>query len=358
MFFLIERNDKIAYLNDPRNIVQGTAMTSALVRRVNGNLLMFTAGMYAGKYDVFRFEGEIAVHCQTIDNVGWGGLPDKNGNVWYESGGRIKKIPLNSFSGGCPVFGAPVDVTTSLPAPMTTIERLEYDEDTDVMYIGGWTATHPSVSWGLIGSTLARYPNWSAGNRTASHTAIMPKDNEGLYPKAMSVAGEYVFVGTSRDRGKVYVFSGANLSNSGHIAPPTDMGEIGWLDIPHAVQAFKKSDGQYLVLVEDNSKGKNILYQWTPPAEDVAFMVSPANDVRLTADKDPVILEANVRDADGSIARIEFYEGATKLAEATASPYRFNWTTSGGRVPSTARRRSTSWTASAWARAIISTSRT
>ncbi len=320
-------NDKIAYPNDPRNMVQGTAMTSALMRRVNGNLLMFTASMYAGKYDVFRFEGETAVHCQAINEVGWSGLPDKNGNVWYESGGRIRKIPLTGFSGGCPVFGAPVDVTTSLPAPMTTIERLEYNADTDVMYIGGWTAANPSVSWGLIGSTLARYPNWSTGNRTPSHSALMPKDYEGLYPKAMSVAGDYVFVGNSRDRGKVYVFNGANLTSSGHIAAPTNMGETGWLDIVHAVQAFKKSDGQYLVLVEDNSKGKNILYQWAPPAEDVVFIASPGNNAQLTADIDPVVIEASVRDADGSIARIEFYEGATKLAEATALPYRFNWTT-------------------------------
>jgi|GEM_PF-3276009 len=259
-------NDKITYPNDPRNVVHGTSITSALVRRVNGNLLMFTAGMYAGGFDVYRFEGETAVHCQAISGVGWSGLPDKNGNVWYENGGKIKRIPLTGFSGGCPVFGATVDVTASLPSPMTGVERVEYNADADVMYLAGWTSANPNRdnNWGLIGSTIARYPNWSTGNRTASHTAVMPKDVEGFYPKAMSVAGEYVFVGTSRDRGKVYVFNGATLASTGSIAPPTNMGEIGWLDIPHAVQAFKKSDGKYLVLVEDNSKGKNILYQWCP----------------------------------------------------------------------------------------------
>ena len=128
---------------------------------------------------------------------------------------------------------------------MTELERVEYDVDKDVMYIGGWTAANPSQSWGLVGSTIARYLNWSKGNRKASNTVVLPKDVEGLYPKAMSVADGYVFVGGSRDRGKLYVFNSSNLSSAGYIASPTNMGEIGWLDMPYAVQAFKKSNGKY-----------------------------------------------------------------------------------------------------------------
>jgi hypothetical protein len=32
----------------------------------------------------------------------------------------------------------------------------------------------------------------------------------------------------------------------------------------YAVQAYKTKEGKYLILVEDNSKGKNVLYQWCP----------------------------------------------------------------------------------------------
>jgi hypothetical protein len=93
---------------------------------------------------------------------------------------------------------------------------------------------------------------------------ILPKDVEGYYPKAMSVADGYIFVGGSRDRGKLYAFNSSTLSSAGFIAAPTDVGEGGWLDIPYAIQAFKKSTGQYIILVEENSKGKNIVYQWCP----------------------------------------------------------------------------------------------
>lgn len=53
------------------------------------------------------------------------------------------------------------------------------------MYIGGWSSANPNINnnWGLIGSTIARYPNWNQGNRVASHTAVMPKDIEGFIQK-------------------------------------------------------------------------------------------------------------------------------------------------------------------------------
>ena len=258
--------DRINYSNDRRNSVGKNDMTSALMRRVNGNLLMYISGMYGGKFDVFTFNNEIAVLSQSFRDIGWSAFPDKNGNIWYESSGSIKKIPLTGFSGSTPVYGAAVTVATSIPSPITEVNRVEYDADADVMFIAGWSAANPNSTydWGIVGSTVSRYPNWSAGNRTASHTAVMPKDAEGYYPKAMSVADDYIFVGGSRDRAKLNVFSTSNLSSIGYIAAPKNMGEIGWIDMPYAVQAFKKSNGQYLILVEDNSKGKNILYQWCP----------------------------------------------------------------------------------------------
>lgn len=78
----------------------------------------------------------------------------------------------------------------------------------------------------------------------------------------MSVEGDYVFVAGSHDRGKLTVFKSPNMQKVGTVESPKNMGEIGWIDMPYSVQAFKNSSGHHLVLVEDNSKGKNILYQW------------------------------------------------------------------------------------------------
>ena len=277
--------DAIGNPTDPRNVKEtGTDITSAIMRRVNGNLVMFTTGMFANEFFVYRFVGEVAVFCQSFK--GWAALPDKDGNIWYEDG-QIKKIPLTGFNNGVPVFGAPVVVATSYPAPITSLERLEYDVDKDVMYIGGFTDTHPEESWGLMGSTILRYPNWSTGNRIASHTVVLPRDSENLYPKAMSVANDYIFVTNSRDRGKTYVYNSSNLSSVGYIAPPTNMGLLGWIDIPHAVQAFKKSNGQYVILVEDNLAGKNIIYQWCP-TDDCDTGGVPAQGVIISPETSPI----------------------------------------------------------------------
>lgn len=40
---------------------------------------------------------------------------------------------------------------------------------------------------------------------------------------------------------------------------------------------------------------------------------------------DSTILAATAADPDGVIAKVEFYQGTTKIGEATASPYQFNW---------------------------------
>lgn len=93
------------------------------------------------------------------------------------------------------------------------------------------------------------------------------KDIAGLYPKAMSVAGGYVFIENSRDAGELNIYNSSNLSTVGFIDKPMYNGlimENGWLDIPHAIQAFKRSNGQNVILVEDNYTGKNIVYQWCP----------------------------------------------------------------------------------------------
>ncbi|MBO0930591.1 cellulase family glycosylhydrolase [Fibrella aquatilis] len=67
----------------------------------------------------------------------------------------------------------------------------------------------------------------------------------------------------------------------------------------------------------------------TPPppgnqAPTVALS-SPANNATFTAPA-TVALTANAADADGTVAKVEFFSGATKLGESLATPYAYNWT--------------------------------
>ena len=38
----------------------------------------------------------------------------------------------------------------------------------------------------------------------------------------------------------------------------------GWIDLLTGITAFKRSNGEYLVFVEENYKAKSLIYRWKP----------------------------------------------------------------------------------------------
>jgi len=69
---------------------------------------------------------------------------------------------------------------------------------------------------------------------------------------------------------------------------------------------------QAATLVSDNNPPS---VTWLSPTNDSVFL-APTN----------ITLEADAFDSDGSVTRVEFFNEATKLGEATTAPYRFTWT--------------------------------
>lgn len=59
----------------------------------------------------------------------------------------------------------------------------------------------------------------------------------------------------------------------------------------------------------------------TPPT---VALTAPANGASYTAPAN-VLLTATAADTDGTIARVEFYQGTTKLGEDPVTPYEFSW---------------------------------
>jgi chitinase len=53
-------------------------------------------------------------------------------------------------------------------------------------------------------------------------------------------------------------------------------------------------------------------------------ITSPANNATFTSPAN-VTITASASDADGSVTKVEFYNGGAKLGEATASPYSYTW---------------------------------
>ncbi len=58
-----------------------------------------------------------------------------------------------------------------------------------------------------------------------------------------------------------------------------------------------------------------------PPAVSIT---SPANDAEFTAPAN-ISINAAASDPDGSVTRVEFYRGTTKIGEDATAPYSFNW---------------------------------
>ena len=54
-------------------------------------------------------------------------------------------------------------------------------------------------------------------------------------------------------------------------------------------------------------------------------LTAPANNSTFTAGQS-ITLTANASDADGTIAKVEFYRGNTRLGEDVSAPYSFEWT--------------------------------
>ena len=55
-----------------------------------------------------------------------------------------------------------------------------------------------------------------------------------------------------------------------------------------------------------------------------ATLTAPANGAAYTEGQ-AITLTANASDADGSVAKVEFFDGSTKLGEDTSAPYAYTW---------------------------------
>jgi Bacterial Ig domain len=61
-----------------------------------------------------------------------------------------------------------------------------------------------------------------------------------------------------------------------------------------------------------------------PNSPPTVSITSPANNASFAAGSN-ITIAATAADSDGTITKVEFFQGSTKLGEATASPYSFAW---------------------------------
>jgi hypothetical protein len=264
--------------DDPRKDPAGMGR----VRLVDGHRLLFVSGMMAGPMPVFYFapetHGQIAIDSGLRKGEGWASWADSRGGIWYVKNSAIIHEPLSGFApDGKPIYGKAQ--ATPLPKEFRSVERVLYDPERDIMILTGFTHNNPDPggAWGLAGTEAFRYDHWSSGPRFRWRAQFPFRTwekggaGEMIMPKAVDIAGDYLFV--------CYVYRGEGEGSNppvriyrlddgvfvGELRPGGVVGrEHGWVDIVQGMSAFQRSNGEYVVLVEEDYRGKNVLYRWNP----------------------------------------------------------------------------------------------
>ncbi len=270
--------DPTKYPNDPR-LGEGHPASTGYLRYVGGQPLLYTIGMQSGGFNLFAFEeggSQITMPAGSLTSKnphggGWAWHVDATGNIWCgdTKDGSIKSFPFVKWEGGKPVFDVQAPKSWPKPTGLRQICRVHYDPAGDILYIGGYPDGVKEKHWGAVGTVLRRYNAWSKGNATKAWEIALPHDDQEVPPKAMDIAGDYAFIVAVKPSAKrdalVTVYKTSDGSKVGEIWPGATVGgHSGWVDITHAIHAHRRKDGEYLILVEEDFRGKNILYRWKP----------------------------------------------------------------------------------------------
>jgi hypothetical protein len=280
--------------------------TIVQVINVKGHKYMFSSDQYSGIFGVYRFDGEIAAPQAMFSRRRldfWGDdvqpdgaslwydangngspdagefsrspfltaqstdfVPDANGDIWIadtdESG--VVEFPMAGLDryGGLTwnspkVFGN--------PPSFSSVHRLEYVAPADVLYVSGYTASSPKVStpYGrdVAGTTLARYDHWlaSGGKSMPTWTSKLPCNGANAI-MSWAVAGQKIFAGLFESSGNgpnIYVYNAGDGDRVGEMHPGRETNHyMGWLDGQQVLEAYRRSDGEYLVFEEEEMNAK------------------------------------------------------------------------------------------------------
>ncbi len=217
----------------------------------------------------------------------WGWSVDSDGTVWQATRyDGIRKFPLQGFDDyGNPIWTYEKMEIIKTPLPINRLERVYYDPKNDAMFLVGYTRENPHHDgmWKIMGREIVRYDGWSSGNRIPTWRVVPDyiKDATGNgKPASVAITEEYLFVCYVIEE-VVDIFSTVTGEYVGQLSHTAALGDCGWVDIPEGIEAFKRSNGEYLIFVEEDLKAKVIMYQWRPETTDVGFKSSAPQDYAL-----------------------------------------------------------------------------
>ena len=224
---------------------------------------------------------EVAV-SNTYTSAMYAPYVDTNGKIWSNSGSDVLGIPCTVNSVGAVEYswtGHTSVAMSSLPGGpnndhITNVNgngdcnRLVYDASTDTMYLLGFTTNYPSTAGSAgAGTAVICYTSWST-TPTFSWETELPiymtgNDQTSFVVEAMAGAGKYLFVQFQQGV-QTLVLNKVTGAQVGSIYPdPVVIGGLGWTDFARGISAYERSNGEYIITLEDDVYNKSIIYRWT-----------------------------------------------------------------------------------------------
>ena len=111
---------------------------------------------------------------------------------------------------------------------------------------------------------------------------------------------------------------------TGSIAIPNTGAWQTWTSV--SSPTISLSAGQHTIRLFVVTGGFNINYVNVAPNQAPSIsLTSPASGASFTSPAN-IVLSANAADADGTVSKVDFYNGTTLLSTVTTAPYNFTWT--------------------------------
>ena len=150
--------------------------------------------------------------------------------------------------------------------------------------------------------------------------AITSPSNNGAVKKGTNITISATAASTTGTVSKVEFYQGTTKLGEDTTSPYT----YTWVDAPVGTYSLtaKATDSEALVAT---STAVSISVNSDTNTAPTATITSPSNNATFTVGGG-ITITANATDTNGSITKVEFFQGATKLGEDTTSPYSFAWT--------------------------------
>jgi hypothetical protein len=295
------------YPNDPRGLTfvkqNGEhGLTSPQVVYIQGRRFLFVGGMFASNFiNIFRYEDEIAIPSGLI--LQWGknlyrteqkwppNKPAGGASIWRDANGdgdyqaeeflpntpRVHPGPFwvdakgnlwmayGFFRYDCqglddkgnPIYSADRITVLDPPKGAGRIARVVYLDGTDTLIVA-----EEAQDMRHIGRILI-CRDYLAGNRDP----VVFESGAGKEAGCLAAAGDYVFTGGWKQRGRIFVNRITDGAPVGVFEPGETVGGVeatGWIDLLTGITAHRRKDGEYLVFVEEDYRAKVLLYRWKP----------------------------------------------------------------------------------------------